>query len=65
MAATAKQLGAPFDLVVYPGAGHDFNWPSSGNYNKNAADDSWRRTLAALRRYLTPAMARATVAPGP
>jgi carboxymethylenebutenolidase len=61
MDATAKQLGKPFELVVYPGAGHDFNWPSNGEaysplhsgYNKEAAEDSWQRTLTALRRYLT------------
>jgi dienelactone hydrolase len=56
MAATAKQPGAPFDLILYPGARHDFVWPSSSAYNKDAAEDAWRRTLAALRRYLTEAM---------
>jgi pimeloyl-ACP methyl ester carboxylesterase len=61
MAAIAKQHGAPFDLIVYPGAMHDFVWLSSGAYNKNAAEDSWRRTLAALRRYLTGTMAPAAV----
>jgi pimeloyl-ACP methyl ester carboxylesterase len=52
MAATAKQLGVPFELIVYPGAGHDFTWPGSSVDNRNAAEDSWRRTLDALHRYL-------------
>ena len=52
MAATAKDLGVPFDLVTYPGAGHDFNWRGAASYNPNAAQDSWRRTLEALRRHL-------------
>jgi dienelactone hydrolase len=52
MAATAKDIGAPFELHVYPGAEHDFVWLSSANYNRAAAEDSWRRTLAALRQYL-------------
>jgi dienelactone hydrolase len=64
MAATARQLGAPIDLVVYPDARHDFNWPSSGNYNKSAAEGSWRRPLAALRLYLTEPMARARITLG-
>jgi dienelactone hydrolase len=53
MAATAKEFGAPFELVTYPRAGHDFNWRGAPSYEPDAARDSWRRTLAVLRQRLT------------
>lgn len=40
------QAGAPFDSVLYEGAGHAFfNEDNTFAYNKIAAEDSWRRTL--------------------
>lgn len=58
MATRAKELGAPFELFVYPGAGHEFNWPYSVHYNSAAAEDAWKRTLAALRHYLAATVPR-------
>jgi dienelactone hydrolase len=52
MAASAKDRGAPLELVVYPGAGHAFNLGFAGLYSPVAAEDSWQRTLAALRQHL-------------
>ncbi len=50
MAEPARRHGANIELVTYPATGHDFNWP--GMAQQPATDDAWRRTLAALRRYL-------------
>ena len=50
MDATAKELGKPMELVVYPDAGHDFT--KGPNVRPADADDAWRRTTDALRRYL-------------
>ncbi|WP_158927855.1 dienelactone hydrolase family protein [Acidisphaera sp. S103] len=51
MAAYAKDHGAPFELVVYPGAEHGF---MTVNYKSYAATDSWQRTLVALNQRLGP-----------
>lgn len=46
--ATAKANNAPFELVTYPGADHDF---IKGGHNYNAADyeDALKRTAARLQ----------------
>ncbi len=50
MVASARDRGAPVELVVYHGAGHDFIF--GGHFlQKDAADDAWQRTLAALRQH--------------
>jgi pimeloyl-ACP methyl ester carboxylesterase len=50
MAASARDRGAPVELVVYPGAGHDFIFP--GHYiGRDDADDAWQRTVAALHQH--------------
>ena len=55
MQATAKDLGKPMDLVVYPDAQHNFIKDAS--YRPADANDAWKRTTAALAQYLgdTPA----------
>jgi dienelactone hydrolase len=53
MVASAKDRGAPVELVAYPGAGHGFNLAGTV-YSPVAAEDSWQRTLAALRQHLGP-----------
>jgi dipeptidyl aminopeptidase/acylaminoacyl peptidase len=59
--AAAQGQGAPAELVVYPGADHDFIWGS--HYQKAAADDAWQRTLAMLRQHPgTQVSMRATTA---
>ncbi len=45
---TAKALGKPMDLVVYPSADHDFI--AGPNYRAADADDAWRRTTDALHQ---------------
>ena len=44
--------GADVEFHVYPGAEHGFNTPWSPGYSPAAADDSWARTIAFLRKKL-------------
>jgi carboxymethylenebutenolidase len=45
--------GKPFDVRVYPGAGHAFmNDTRPAAYRPEAADDAWRRMLAFFRERL-------------
>jgi dienelactone hydrolase len=47
----AAGRGKQVQLIVYPGAGHGFNL---GPFkNKGLDDDSWRRTLQALKMYFS------------
>jgi carboxymethylenebutenolidase len=46
------RLGKNVDVQVYEGAGHGFANPSGTTYQREAAEDSWRRTTAFLARYL-------------
>jgi carboxymethylenebutenolidase len=48
-----KKAGKPFEPVVYPGAGHAFfNDTNSRAYNREAAEDAWRKTLVFLKTNL-------------
>jgi carboxymethylenebutenolidase len=49
--ALARQ-GVPHDVRTYPGTRHAFYDPYGPTYDRAAADDAWRRTLAFLRRHL-------------
>lgn len=53
IAATAKEKGKQFNLVVYPEAGHCFNVSGSTYFSfySNYAEDSWRQTLETLKKY--------------
>jgi carboxymethylenebutenolidase len=35
----------PHDIKIYPGAHHSFFNETGRTYDKNAADDAWRRVL--------------------
>ena len=50
MQTTAKDLGKPMDLVVYPNAQHNFIKDST--YRAADAEDAWKRTTMALAQYL-------------
>jgi carboxymethylenebutenolidase len=39
-------------VKVYPDADHAFANPSGGVYNAEAAEDSWRLTIAFLKQHL-------------
>ena len=40
-----KDAGKPSEIVVYPDAGHGFNADYRPGYNKEAAQDGWKRML--------------------
>src|SRR5512147_3246714 len=45
--AAIKAAGKPVEVHIYPGVDHAFfNDENTAAYNKAAADDAWRRTLA-------------------
>jgi dienelactone hydrolase len=48
MEVAAKESGAKFELVVYPGADHGFN-RNGPAYRHDAERDAWRRTTEMLR----------------
>lgn len=50
MEAAAREIGAPFELVVYPQAGHSFNMFGT-NYRRDDERDAWKRTLEMLRAH--------------
>jgi carboxymethylenebutenolidase len=48
-----KQAGKPYELYIYAGVNHAFNNDTGGaRYNKEAADLSWGRTIAFLKKNL-------------
>ena len=51
--AAIKKAGKPVEIHIYPGVDHAFfNDTNTAAYNKPAADDAWRRTLAHFRTNL-------------
>jgi carboxymethylenebutenolidase len=40
------------EMVIYPGAGHAFHADYRPSYNKEAADDGWKRCVAWFDKYL-------------
>ncbi|HZT13866.1 MAG TPA: dienelactone hydrolase family protein [Candidatus Baltobacteraceae bacterium] len=46
------RIAAPADLAIYPGAGHAFFDRTRPSYEPKAAQDSWRRALDFLTKYL-------------
>jgi carboxymethylenebutenolidase len=52
LATIIQAVGAPYELKMYPGAGHDFDRiGTTGPGNAAAAADAWQRTLAFLRAH--------------
>ncbi len=47
-----QRAGVVHEIVVYPGAGHAFFNDTGANYNAQAAQEAWRRTLTWFARYL-------------
>lgn len=47
-AAAARAAGKTVEIVVYPGAGHGFHADYRPSYDREAAEDGWRRMLAWL-----------------
>jgi len=53
MEALAKAEQAPFELVVYPEAGHAFNLPGR-TFRDGDSADAWRRATEMLAKYQAP-----------
>ena len=49
------RLGKPNEIHIYPEVGHAFANPTGRNYNAEAAQDAWVKTLDFLARYMSPA----------
>lgn len=47
-----KELGKPAEIHIYENADHAFANASGGNYNPEAAKDSWAKTAAFLKKNL-------------
>jgi len=50
-----EQHGKTNDMVIYPGAPHQFFNEERPSYRPEAAEDAWNRTLAWWRQHLTSA----------
>jgi carboxymethylenebutenolidase len=53
-----KQTGVPYEIEIYPHAGHAFFSDQQATYREHAATDAWKRVLAFYAKYLkgqTPA----------
>jgi carboxymethylenebutenolidase len=50
--STLKELGKSVEIHIYENAKHAFANASGGNYNAEAASDSWKRTVEFLARNL-------------
>ncbi|MDB5801675.1 MAG: twin-arginine translocation pathway signal [Rhodocyclales bacterium] len=46
MRTSLKAAGSKSEIVIYPGASHGFNADYRPSYNKEAAEDGWKRLLA-------------------
>ena len=51
MRAALKVAGNPSEIVVYPDAGHAFNADYRPSYNKEAAEDGWKRLRQWFKKY--------------
>ena len=50
--AALERLRKEHEVHIYPGVGHAFANPTGRNYNAEAAEDAWARTLEFLARHL-------------
>ena len=51
--AALERLRKDHEIHIYPGVGHAFANPTGNNYNRDAAEDAWTRTLAFLQSHLS------------
>jgi carboxymethylenebutenolidase len=50
--AALKTQNGNNEVYIYPNAGHGFANPSGANYNEEAADLAWQRTMDFLQKNL-------------
>jgi carboxymethylenebutenolidase len=51
MRASLKVVGDPSEIIVYPDAQHGFNADYRPSYNKEAAEDAWKKMIAWFKKY--------------
>jgi len=51
--AALQRLRKQHEIHIYPGVGHAFANPTGNNYNREAAEDAWQRTLQFLAENLS------------
>lgn len=51
--AVLREVGRPFEIVIYPASEHAFFNNTIDRYNPNAARDAWRRAVEWFRTHLT------------
>ena len=47
-----RVLGKPFEVKIYPGAGHGFFCDERDSYHPEAAANAWENTMAWFKKYL-------------
>jgi carboxymethylenebutenolidase len=47
-----ENLGKTYEIEIYPGTEHSFANPAATQYNAEAAEQAWSRTIEFLDRYL-------------
>ena len=52
--AALERLRKDHEIHIYPGAGHAFANPTGQNYDAEAAEDAWQKTVDFLGRHLSP-----------
>ncbi len=52
--AALERLRKDHEIHIYPGAGHAFANPTGQNYDAEAAEDAWQKTIDFLARHLSP-----------
>ena len=52
--AALERLRKVHEIHIYPGAGHAFANPTGQNYDAEAAEDAWQKTIDFLGRHLSP-----------
>jgi len=51
MRASLKVVGDPSQINVYPEAQHGFNADYRPSYDKEAAQDAWKKMIAWFKKY--------------
>jgi carboxymethylenebutenolidase len=54
LAAILDRAHSPYEIQLYPGAGHRFDRDLTSDADRTAAADAWRRTLMFLTKHLKP-----------
>lgn len=62
--AKLKEFGKVNEMHLYPGAGHAFLNDTRPSFNKEAAEDAWKRTVDWFKKYLVEGAGAGAATPG-